>query len=296
MIKKTKGVTLLLETILISFVFNLYASTPRPGTQPHKGNFSLPISQQPGPLISFGQNIIQKNQLQVYLFPNYLSEPNQYYLTVAPALVYGLSDKASLFLTFPVAADYVFNTQHSSGYGDTGVQGEYAFYNHDTYQYSDQATIVGGITLPTGSPYKRPMVGLGSASYFIGGTYNHLTVDWMFFTSPGALLLKPAPNLKFSTQYLYQAGIGRNIKSIPDKYIFFALLELDGQYSKNRIRFDAIDSNLSGNILLATPSLWISTKQFIAQLGIGFPVTKRWINPQNNIQYYASATLTWTIR
>lgn len=289
--KKTKKIAIFVSILLIGSTFNHYAAVTTAQSL-HVGNFSLLNSQQPGPFVSFGQNIIDKNQLQVFLFPSYLKVSQEHYLTAAPALLYGFSDTTSLLLTFPVAADYVVKNDHASGYGDTGLQGEYAFYNQNNHRYADQATLVGGLTLPTGSPYKTPPIGQGSPSYFIGGTYSRTDVDWYFFTSPGALISQASSNSPGVTHYLYQAGIGRNIKSIPDQYIVLALFELNGQYSQYSAQFNGPGSGFGENVVLATPSLWLSTNQFILQLGLSTPLTSHWINAG----YYASASIGWTLK
>jgi len=281
--------------LLITTLFNTYASAEEP---PHEGIFSLPISQQPGPMVSFGQNIIEKNQIQGFLFPTYLSasKPKQNYTNLSPSLLYGLSNKASLLLSFPVAINYTFENYHSSGYGDTSIQGEYAFYNQDTKKYSDIATIVGNLSIPTGSTHTIPLIGQGSASYLLGTTFNRTWVDWMFFTSEGVYQYRPAPHEKLSTQYLYQAGLGHNLHSIPDKYIFLALLELSGQYSKNSIQINTLNTFSGGNHIVATPSLWFSTKKLILQLAISLPLTEQLTVPENQLNYNTSLSIAWTFR
>ena len=57
-IKKNLGFFSLHFFIILFFpVLNCEANDKQP---PPMGNFALPISQQPGPLIGFGQNIISK--------------------------------------------------------------------------------------------------------------------------------------------------------------------------------------------------------------------------------------------
>jgi len=279
--------------LLIHFIFDLHAATSI--EPPHSGNFSLPISQQPGPLVSFGQNIVKRNQAQVFLYPSYLKAPQQQYPNASPSLLYGFSDNASLFITTPIAINYTNNKQRASGFADTSVQGEYAFYNKDNDRFSDQSTVVGGMTLPSGSFIKRPQTGQGTVGYFIGTTFNRTSIDWMFFASPGITLFKPTPTTPFESQYLYQVGIGRNIKSIPDKSILLVMVELDGLYSKNNLQLNALYSNAGGNIVLATPSLWFSTQHLILQAGLSLPISQHVAQPQDKISYYAIMSIGWLL-
>lgn len=154
-------------------------------TPPDIGNFSLPPSQQPGPFYSFGQNIIDKNQVQFFFLPTFLKNVNEYTLTTGGSLLYGLTDQASVLITFPLAAENHQGDKSASGYQDMAIQTEYAYYDSSTSEYRAEATFLGSVTLPTASTPKIPALGNGSPSYFLGTTYNRTYVDWIFFASLG---------------------------------------------------------------------------------------------------------------
>lgn len=216
---------------LIALLVYLFPKITQAEAQPPSlGNFALPSAQQPGPLLSFGQNIIDKNQLQIFVDPNYLKEPNQHYLTVPFSALYGLSDQASVLVTLPWAVDYVNKPYHSSGIGDISFQVEYAFFEKSTATYVDQFTFVNSLSLPTGSFNKKPSTGFGTPSVFAGATFNRMSVDWLLFASPGVIWITKNQNIQLGTEYFYQCGLGRNIHSVPGQYIFFLLGELDGTY------------------------------------------------------------------
>ncbi|WP_233588451.1 hypothetical protein [Legionella septentrionalis] len=261
---------------------------------PSINNFALGESQQPGPFFSFGQNIINKNQLQFFLETNYLSSTTQNLLTVVPAFLYGITDNASILVNIPVAANYSAQDSRSSGIADASIQGEYAFYNANNAKASKQATVVAAISAPTGSLKKNPPTGFGAPSYFLGTTYNEMFVDWWWFASPGVLLIEASDNAHLDTQYWYQTGLGKNLYSASNRYIFSALLELDGQYSEKDKIFGQYDPNSGGNIVYITPSVWFSTQKFTAQLGISIPITQHWNGEQGTTHYYAALLLGWT--
>lgn len=141
-------------------------------TPPSIGLFALPPSQEPGPFFSFGQNIIEKNKLQLYLFPTYVKIEEGDFFAFTPSLLYGLTDSASFYLFTPLAIDYRNGTYHSSGVSDTTLQFEYAFYQSADLIKSEFASVVTAVTLPTGSFKKSPPTGFGSPSYFLGATFN----------------------------------------------------------------------------------------------------------------------------
>ncbi|MFO2754928.1 hypothetical protein SCM16_12610 [Legionella pneumophila serogroup 1] len=85
---------LLIISSLPKFAIGEVSSSESQNEPPNLGNFALPTSQQPGPFFSFGQSLIDKNQIQFYVSPNYLYYKNENYLTISPSMVYGLSNKA----------------------------------------------------------------------------------------------------------------------------------------------------------------------------------------------------------
>ncbi|KTC65518.1 Uncharacterised protein (plasmid) [Legionella adelaidensis] len=284
----------ILWLIFFSSLSLAYAETPD-SEPPKEGFFSLPASQIPGPFYSFGQNLISKDQLQIFGELDYLySSLSVYNFSAAPTLLYGLSDSASILLTMPYALKNRSGSRHSTGIGDTVFQGEYGFYETSDKRHESTATIVGNFSLPTGSYSKNPATGYGSPSFFIGTTYNQTYTNWLWFASPGFTWIAPREHVHLGSLYYYQAGIGRNISSQPDKFIFSGILEIDGQYTERNKIDGLIEPNTGGNIIYLTPSIWFSTEKLIVQVGISFPVSQNWNGNQNNISYLASSSIGWS--
>ncbi len=84
----------------------LYAAEEKPKKEepPKCGNFSLPVSQQPGPLVSFGENIINKGDLQLFLLADGFYGKTSYLNDIYPGILWGIRDNLSLFLNFPFFA------------------------------------------------------------------------------------------------------------------------------------------------------------------------------------------------
>ncbi|MBY0291973.1 MAG: hypothetical protein K2W92_01630 [Alphaproteobacteria bacterium] len=263
-------------------------------TPPNKGNFALPTSQQPGPLIGFGQRVIDENQKQFYLFMDYVRGHKQHMADSIPSLVYGITDNFSAYLNVPIAVSYKQDKNHSSGWEDLFLQLEYAFYTNKTSHFTDQATIVTTFAFPTGSTKKQPLTGLGSPSFFLGTTFNRTYTKWFGFTSYGVVMTTSDERTKFGNEFLYQCGFGKNILTIDHDWIVALMVEVDGQYiEKNKIK-SIIDPNSGGNTVYITPSLWISSKQLIVQLGMGFPVVQHLFGQQHKNNYLLAANFGWT--
>lgn len=277
-------------SIVFSFCTLIYADQEPPKI----GNFALPNSQQPSPLIGFGENIIDKDQKQLFLFADDYAGVNEHYVDVIPSLLYGITDNVSIFINAPVAASYQSGNQHSAGIEDAFVQLEYAYYNKTTSTYVDQFTLIANVAAPTGSIQKNPYTGFGSPSYFLGMTFNRTYADWFVFGSPGADLTTAKNGTKFGNSFLYQIGFGKNITNI-NGWILAWMVEGDGTYTqKNRIR-GTIDPNSGGNIVYVTPSIWASTKKLIFQFGAGLPVTQHFNGSQPHSTYLIAANFGWTV-
>lgn len=260
---------------------------------PKIGNFVLPVSQQPAALVGFGGNIINKDEVQISLSADAYRGSERLISDVYPSLLFGVTSNFSILFSFPFTPLMEDGRHRSSGFEDFFVQLEYAFYNKSTTTYADQATIVASVIFPTGSSKKIPPTGFGSPSLFLGATYYHTLVDWFLFTAPGAILTSSNHGTKFGDQFLYQFGIGRNIPS-PRGWIYAWMVEVDGLYArKNRIDGD-LDKNSGGNVIYVTPSLWLSSKEFLVQFGVSFPVNQNLFGRQHKIDYAVSLNFSWS--
>lgn len=281
---------LLLSAAALYFPFlNGNESSERP---PKEGNFSLPVSQQPAALFGFGGNVIEEGNKQLYFFGDWLAGKKRVVSDLIPSFLYGVTDTFSVSINVPFSPLMKVKNSHSQGIEDCFVQLEYAYYSKRTYTYSDQATVLMNLSAPTGRP-KDPPTGFGAPSLFFGWTYYRLKVDWCYFGACGAILPSSYRGTKFGNQYLYQAGVGRNIPSSKG-WIFAWMFELDGQYGEKNIRKSALEPSSGGNVLFATPSLSISNEKFLMQLGVSFPVTQHWFGDQSRYQYGINLNTAYT--
>jgi len=262
------------------------------GEPPPIGNFSLPGSQQPYGLFAFGGNILDKSEVQLYFFADYLRGKRRVVADQIPSILFGITGDWSIWFNFPIV-EMKDGRNKSRGLGDFFIQLEYAFYNKKTLDYVDQATVVANVTTPTGSVKKDPPTGFGSPSLFLGGTYTRTMVDWFLFTTQGAILTTADHKTKIGEQFLYQFGFGRNFRS-PPGWIYAWMVEIDGQYSKkNRIR-GRNDPNSGGNVVYVTPSIWISSKDMLIQFGPSFPINQNLFGRQNKIDYAFNFNFAWS--
>lgn len=285
--------------LLFIFIFlmnsfsTLFADDNNDEEPPHIGNFSLSPSQQPSGLFAFGGNVIDKEEIQLFLFADEFIGKKRIVTDVIPSILFGVTDEFSILFNFPftpIMKNYCFE---SSGLEDFYVQLEYAFYNKKTTTYIDQATVLGNITVPTGSIRKNPPTGFGSPSLFLGATYYHMLINWFVFLGEGAILTTSDRGIKIGEQFLYQFGFGRNIPS-PQGWIYAWMVEIDGQYSKKNRARGIVDRNSGGNVIFATPSLWISSKDILIQFGVSLPITQNLFGRQQKFDYALNFNFGWS--
>lgn len=267
---------------------------PTKEEQPHVGNFALPISQQPGPLVSFGQNIPDKGVLQMFAYGNQYKGTRHSYSEVIPSILYGITDRLSIFVEVPIAVKFRYEDALSRGLTDVIVQLEGVVYIHETTTTVNEITAVGNITLPTGSFNTDPEKSFGSPTFFLGFTASHSAQKWYYFTSMGGQITTVHKNTKIGNRFLYQFGLGRNIAYKEDKWILNWLVELNGIYEQYTRIAEVKQRSSGGNTLLLGPSLWFSTEKLIIQGGISAVVAEHLFGNQLKNTYLLSAYAGWT--
>jgi len=250
------------------------------------GNFSVPFISQIAPLVGFGQLLIGEKGFLPQLTGSYVQGHNSNANVIAPNVVYGIRDDLSIFLATPFTLKNRAGASHSSGINDVMLQLEYGVYTRNRSDNVFQTTIVANVQFPTGSSSKRPPTGNGSFSYFTGATFSFTSYNWYAFVSAGANLTTSHHGTRFGNSYLYQWGFARYISQLsPKGWIFDVMLEFDGTYSeRDKIR-GMTNSDSGGNVIIALPSLWLSSKRWIFQWGVGFPLFQNLKGHQDKIRY-----------
>lgn len=259
------------------------------------GNLALPSSQEPGPLLGFGQNIIDKGDLIAYVFPDCLFGCRKKFFGVAPSVLYAIRDDLSIFLEWSVAAQFKLDGLRSSGSEDFLAQLEYCLYLQETERSANQVTMVTSVFLPLGrDDTLAPATGFGSVSFFLGFTASHLSTDWYYYVSPAVILTtKHGCNTKSGNQFIYQAGFGKNIAYKTDKWILTWMIELSGLYAQKSKFNGIIDHNSGGNFILLGPSLWFSTKRLVLQAGIAPVISEHLFGKQLKNRFYVAFNVGW---
>jgi hypothetical protein len=130
------------------------------------GNLSLRNSQQPGPLVGFGDHVVDKGQVILFLPADEYKREKGYMTDLLPNLLYGITDKLSVMFTLPFAPRYKEGDQRSAGLEDAFVQFEYAYYDAQRQLSTDQATVVAGSHFPPDHLKRTPALGLARRTFF----------------------------------------------------------------------------------------------------------------------------------
>lgn len=261
------------------------------------GNFSLPRSQRPGALYSFGSNIIEPGQLIGKIQPNIYEDSKTRDVGSGGTLLLGTSKKTSLLFSLPITASTRPSQDgRTAGIGNIGLQGEYELYHRTSLNDTEQLAFISGFAVPSGTEhFSSP-----NFSYFFAGTYNHTWQDWIFFAAPGLLQWGGDPKTRTAPRLYYNAGLGRNILSKSGEYIFAGFFEVNGQHdNKNRSAVPVTRNSggrlySDGNILYISPSLFFSTPKWLLQFDVSIPMTQTWLGTRDRVDYFAGISIAYT--
>ncbi len=257
-----------------------------------EGNFALSSSQQPGPLFGFGQNIVDKKNLQAYVYADYIRLKGQNNSNILPGLLYGIRDNLSLFFNIPmtITSD---KTRRSTSSG-LSLQLEYAYFSRTTDHSALQATILAALSGPNGSMIKQAITNRESSTFFLGATINCMSIDWYLYGSLGNLFAIKTNRTKQGDNFLYQLGIGRNIHH-SQKHTYLFLVEFLGSTFKRDKTNGIRDSNSGGNLIFIAPSFWFSSERFLLQIGFSAPILQKLNGNQNPFRYQLAIDLGWKL-
>jgi len=262
--------------------------------QERKGNLALRASQQPSPLMSFGQLIVNKHTLQTQMYTEHYKIDKEKFDQMIFSVLYGITDYFSVFINIPVITNFTAHHQRSSGIGDIYTQFEYLLASKSNEKSTAQTTLVGTLLFPTGSTTKIPPTGSNAAGFFLGPTYSYMATDWYYYASGGVFLTTPNKNkTKSGNQLLYQAGAGRNVGN-PWGCIFTWFFEFNGTYTQHNTQYDRTDRNSGGNIIYFGPTVWLSSERFFIEGGIAFPVVQHLHGKQHKTDYVLALDMGWT--
>ncbi len=279
------------------FISTVYGRTELPEklNAPRLGNYALPGSQQVFPLVAFGQAVMGANVLQLGMpVTATVGSQNNYTTSITADILWGITDYLSLYVALPVSLRNRSQNSYSSGLNDMLIQFEGALLEAGDKYHAYTWTLVGNVTAPFGSIEKNPPTGFGATSFFVGSTFSYLDPIWYAFASSGLTMPLKGKDIQSGNQFLYQAGVGRNIPT-SDKFIFSWILEFDGIYTtRNKIN-GVNDPNSGSNLIYMTPSLYLATRSWIFQLGAGYPIIQT-VNGNQSKQYFLAVfDLTYTI-
>lgn len=255
------------------------------------GNFSLPTSQQPRPLFSLGQNIVDKGDILVFSFLDALYAPSTHTVSLNYGVLYGITNRCSVIIGLPISFLKIDNAK-KAGVSDIFAIAEYAFYQNIQREYTYQATILGALTVPTGSTSETPMLGGGAPSYLIGLTLSSYAPDWLYFVSIGGTICTKGRGVRLGSNCLYEGGFGKNIGTRPG-WIFTFFVEFNGIYTSKSVIDNTVDHNSGAHLFLVTPSLWISSKRLIIQAGVSFVPVQHFFGCQDKIEVGGLFSLGW---
>lgn len=282
-----------MKRLLILILFYVQCVAQNKGRESGEGNFALPISQQPISLFGFGQSIVEAHDILVYTSLYYRLGNNKKYIDVFPALVYGVTDRLTVYASVPFVPKYQECNRKSSGIADIFLQAEYLYYTKETDDDALWATVAAALVIPTGSANKCIPTGAGGSSFFLGTTLMYWSAQWYWVIAPFTYLTTQNSRTKFGNEFFYHGAVGRNLVGNPEGWIVTPMIELLGaHWQRDRIK-GRVNCDSGGNVLYIGPSLWTSTNRFTGQVGVLFAVWQKLNGHQNKDKYLLGINVGW---
>ncbi len=301
----------------------------KPNEQTPIGILSLPLSQRPSPLFSFGLQIAEKGNFivsetfydlkfhQSNLFEAiteifYQPEKDFSLFLLIPAVRTPPPppppsppkppSKSSLFNSSIISADITTHSMHVSTsktasakaksktrLGRVTFEAEYAYYLELQKTYSLIGTIFATVQTPG-----QGFATIDAASFLLGTTGGFQTFDWTgFVVTAVALPLTRFQGVKEGKVVLYNIGLAYDFAN-PPGWILAGQLELNGVYSRPNKKNGITVPNTGGNVVFLGPSLFASNRYLSMQAGIQFAVAQKLRGKQDRAKFQATARIAYT--
>jgi hypothetical protein len=258
---------------------------------PFVGNFLVPTSQRPGPLIGFGLNFIGENRVQTYAHGETTRGTNRTQEAVGGSVAYGITDDLAIYLSPPSAEGVRDRDQKTTGWSNIGLQVNYALYTGSTTSFEEIISLAGAVSPPTASTNSGLLQGGKNTRVLLGGVFARMYPEWYGFTSQGVLLGSRLGQVGVGHEFLSQFGLGKNILTLKSGWIFAVLMEVDGQFIRKSQINGQTAPDSGGNIITVAPSLWISSETWVFQIGGGGYLVQELNGAQDKNNYFLIANI-----
>jgi len=253
------------------------------------------LASIPGPLFSFGQNIMREKSFMIDSYFEVQEGLEYVYSEWDPMLMYGVTEKTTLTVIFPIISERI-NRLSSTGAGNITLNFEHALYNHFEKDSNHQWTILASLLLPTAKKTHLAAINVNlaqpSTSFFIGTTAHHISAQWYVYAAVGALFGFPSNNTKYGTAILYDFGLSFPLRDRENSYLSI-IFEANGRFRSSDV-VDGIIDGLSGNnrIWIGPVFHWVYS-EWTLQCGFQFPISQRFFVPQATPSYRIAFQLSF---
>ncbi len=290
----------LLKKILIISLLSPFPLFPDSGDpaqedqQVKQGNFFLPTAQRLGPLLGVGQFIVDKKDILVLVYADYLKAQLSHSSGISANVIFGIRNDLSIYVSIPAIVDLHSVTGNYAGLADINAQIEYAYWTKQSKTSVNQATILMNLGLVPTGPADLPLARFGNPGVFWGTTISHMDVTWYYYASGGFFYrTRNAPNTKGGNVLVYQAGLGATVGN-PGGTILSWLIEASGTYTKPNYVCGVKDPNTGGNEILVGPTMYLATRHTSLHLAGYVPVVQHLFGTQIKDKYYLALGIIWT--
>lgn len=159
-----------------------------------------------------------------------------------------------------------------TGVGDMLVQGKYRFWQDLFQNGNHQATVFGGVKLPTGRTTSEPPLGSGSVDFLAGLAISRETHRYYTWASVLGRVNTPSDGRRRGNEVRYDLAVGLRPYvpqwTDPDLMV---LLELVGVTAARSVGPTGENPNTGGTVLALAPGMWLTYRNWALKAGVKLP-------------------------
>lgn len=196
-------------------------------------------------------------------------------------LHHGVTEDLTLGITFPL----VQKTEQQflspgvgavendiTGLGDVLLRGKYRFWQDLFPNGNHQATVFGGVKLPSGRTTTEPPLGSGSVDFLTGAAISRETHRYYTWASVLSRLNTRNDGRRRGHELRYDLAVGVRPHvpqwTDPD---FMLLLELVGVTAAKSVGLAGENPNTGGTVLALAPGMWLTYRNWALKAGVKLP-------------------------
>ncbi len=182
----------------------------------------------------------------------------------------------------------------ATGFGDVVVKGKYRFWQDLFLKGNHQATVFGGVKLPTGRTATDPPLGSGSVDFLMGAAISRETHWYYTWASVLGRVNTEAVERRKGNEIRYDLALG--VRPYVPQWThpdLMLLAELVGVTAARSVNAAGEEPNSGGTVLAIAPGFWLTYRNWALKGGVKLPFLQRLNGTQPRLDFETVVALEY---